>query len=93
VGLNPPPPPPPNQATSLGVCCILRSRFITDWSVENMNLDMTPNKILLDVSVSPKNNVINNKHLILIRVYLVLSCFPPTSIQHYASAFSRVKRS
>lgn len=60
-----------------------------------MNLDMTPNKILSDISVLPKNNVKKiryNKHLILIRVYLVLNCFPSTGIQHYASAFSRVKR-
>ena len=32
------------------------SRLITDWLVENVNPDMTSNRILLDVSVLPKKN-------------------------------------
>jgi hypothetical protein len=29
-------------------------RLITDWLVKNMNPDMTPNRMSLDVSVSPE---------------------------------------
>jgi hypothetical protein len=28
---------------------VLKGRFVTDWSGENMNPDMTPNRMLLDV--------------------------------------------
>jgi hypothetical protein len=31
------------------------SSLIPDWLVENMNPDMTPNSILLDISALPKN--------------------------------------
>ena len=45
-------------------CCIfavVRFKYlkicwlIADWSVENMNPDLTPNRLSLDVDVSPKN--------------------------------------
>ena len=33
-----------------------KSRLIGDWFVVNINPDMTPNGMLLDISVSPNNN-------------------------------------
>ena len=30
------------QTTALGMYSVLNSRIIADWSIENMNLDMTP---------------------------------------------------
>ena len=47
------------------------SRLNADWSVENINPDMTPNVMSLDISISPENQKKkekNNKHLILIRL-------------------------
>jgi hypothetical protein len=37
---------------------VLKSRFLADWSVENVKPDMTPNGMMLDVSVSPRNKKI-----------------------------------
>ena len=36
------------------------SRLITDWSVENINLDVTQYMMLLDVSVLPKKKDTTN---------------------------------
>ena len=36
------------------------SRLIAEWSVENMNLDVTPYRMHIDVSVSPKKKYITN---------------------------------
>jgi len=33
---------------------IIKSRLIPDWSVGNVNPDMTPNGMLLDVNILPK---------------------------------------
>jgi hypothetical protein len=46
---------------------VLKGSSIADWFVENMNPDMTPNRLLLVVSASTKKT--DNKHLILIRIY------------------------
>jgi hypothetical protein len=53
------------------------SRLIADWLVKNMNPDMTPSGMLLDVSEKRYNN-----HLILIRLiqiyinrFLIILCF------------------
>jgi hypothetical protein len=56
-----------NQTTALGMYLVLKSKLIPDWSVENMNRDMTPNGMLLDVGVYSvkKINKKCNKYLIL----------------------------
>jgi hypothetical protein len=48
----------------------VKSRLIADWSVENMNHDMTSNEMLLDPSEIAKIFFFTryNKHLILIRL-------------------------
>ena len=51
----------------LGFGTQILSRLITDWSVENMNLDVTPYRMHIDVSVSPKKKIYN-KHLILTKL-------------------------
>ena len=43
----------------LGFDTQIFSRLITDWSVENMNMDVTPYRMHIDVSVSPKKKYIN----------------------------------
>ena len=46
-----------DQTTAFGVYSVLKSTLITDWSIENMNSDMTPKQDVarsVDVSVSPK---------------------------------------
>ena len=46
-----------NQATTLGMYCFYTlwfSRLIADWSIENMNSDVTSYRLSLDVSVAPK---------------------------------------
>ena len=43
-----------NRTTALGVYSISKINLITDWSVENMNDDITSNRMLLDVSVTKK---------------------------------------
>ena len=46
-------------------------KLIADWSVESMNVDMTPSGISLDVNVSPmiiKKKRRYNSHIILIRL-------------------------
>jgi hypothetical protein len=48
-----------DQTTAFGVYSVLKSTLITDWSIENMNSDMTPKQDVarsVDVSVSPKKN-------------------------------------
>ena len=43
-------------------------RLVTDWSVKNMNSDMTPNWMSLDVSVSPERvkDTPNNATLVIV---------------------------
>lgn len=46
-----------DQTTAFVVYSVLKSTLITDWSIENMNSDMTPKQDVarsVDVSVSPK---------------------------------------
>jgi hypothetical protein len=43
-----------NLTTVLGVYLVLNSRFVAEWSVENMNPDVSPYRMSLDASVSPK---------------------------------------
>ena len=55
--------------------------FIADWSTENMNPVITPNGMLLDVSLSSEDNILEkySKFLIQIRVITKL----PNSEQSY----------
>ena len=41
---------------------------MADWSVENMNPNITPSGMLLDASMLPKKEKDATKHLILIRL-------------------------
>jgi hypothetical protein len=46
-----------DQTTAFGVYSVLKSTLVTDWSIENMNSDMTHKQDAarsVDVSVSPK---------------------------------------
>jgi len=48
---------------AFGVYSVLNCRLIADWSVyitDNINPDMTPYRMLLDVSVSPKKNLLKD---------------------------------
>jgi hypothetical protein len=45
----------PNSSTLFQLYC--DSRLIADWLVENMNLDLTTQRMSLDVCLSPKKNV------------------------------------
>jgi hypothetical protein len=61
-----------NLTTVLGVYLVLNSRFVAEWSVENMNPDVCPYRMSLDASVSPKKKKEKkgyNKQLILIRLF------------------------
>jgi hypothetical protein len=40
---------------------VLKSRLIADWSVDNMNHDMSPKGMVLDVSLSPKKKNVKSK--------------------------------
>jgi len=52
---------------------VIYSRLITDWSVENINLDVTQYMMLLDVSVLPKKRY--NKCLIFNHILVVVQYF------------------
>jgi hypothetical protein len=47
-----------NQKTALCMHSCLNGRFVTDWTVKNMNPDVTQYRMRLDASVSP-NKIIN----------------------------------
>ena len=58
---------------------VLTGRLISDWSIENMNSDMNPSGILLDITVSVKIDLILIKSCICcvldIQLNLVISKF------------------
>jgi len=60
-----------NLTTVLGVYLVLNSRFVAEWSVENMNPAVTPYRMSLDASVTKekKRKKRYNKQLILIRLF------------------------
>ena len=39
------------------MCTRLKSRLVADWSVANMNPDITPNRMLFVVSVSTEKKI------------------------------------
>lgn len=45
-----------NQITAFGVYSVLNGRLNFNWSFEKINPDMTPYRMLLDVSVLPKKS-------------------------------------
>ena len=61
------------------MCSVLKGRLISDWSIENMNSDMNPSGILLDITVFVKIDLILIKSCICcvldIQLNLVISKF------------------
>jgi hypothetical protein len=43
-----------NVLTNIYIYSVLKSRAVADWLIENMNPDVTPNRMLLNVCVSPE---------------------------------------
>jgi len=65
------------------MCIILKFSLIADWLVQIMNPDMTPNRMLLDVSVSPNKNYFKKYNKYLIFKYIV---------DHFILGFSATRR-
>jgi hypothetical protein len=57
-----------NWRTALGMDSILIGRFIVNRSVESMNPESTPNRMLLDVSMNPDTTP--NRMLLDVSVFL-----------------------
>ena len=60
-----------NRTTYLCLDSLLKSKIIADWSVENMNPEITQNGVLLDVSVFPEKKHATNMVLYLLFKFTV----------------------